>query len=391
MPKRPSDTSPSNNLPPERLSKKTERSHEENQERAYIAASRRADRSIEARVQSARMASEIHRKRTGKGFKISEEIVMKEEMYEEEDDDLPRHYRALAAHLQTSSSEMNHRLSAYLSNQVAMASWARQQEVNRMFAEQFPNAGHVSQQLSNSMYFQPLQTQVTTPSQAGAPSPRSPPAFNPVKYEQSASAFPRTQDSSSSAALSPSSVPVKTQSPETEDDVSPPGLTPASHRTDTPKTNPTPTFFQGPSSFVPMNSSAQLSSIDPTLSNFAGTGESAFTSELSNEAKLMANIDMNDPLASVFFGGNSLPGDGLEMARFQEAPIDFATPQVIGKPAPPSSQPDDYFGGSTQASAKLLDLPGENSNIGTPGGGEGDAWDSWVNNDEWNSFEAAAR
>ena len=38
---------------------KTERSHEENQERAYVAASRRSDRGIEARIKSARMAAEI--------------------------------------------------------------------------------------------------------------------------------------------------------------------------------------------------------------------------------------------------------------------------------------------------------------------------------------------
>ncbi|GAW27252.1 putative Pc18g03370 protein, partial [Rosellinia necatrix] len=59
----------------------TERSHEENQERAYIAASRRADRSLEARIQSAKMASDIHRKRTGRGLKVSQEIVLKEEMF----------------------------------------------------------------------------------------------------------------------------------------------------------------------------------------------------------------------------------------------------------------------------------------------------------------------
>jgi hypothetical protein len=335
------------------------------------------------------MASEIHRKRTGKGFKISEEIVMKEEMYEEEDDDLPRHYRALAAHLQTSSSEMNHRLSAYLSNQVAMASWARQQEVNRMFAEQFPNAGQISQQLSNSMYFQPLQTQVSTPSAAGAPSPMSP-SFQPVKYEQPATGYPRARESSASA-LSPNSVAVKSQSPETESDISPPGLTPASRDTSTPKINATSSFYQGSTSFAP---SVSGTTMDPAMSSFGASGSSAFTSELPNETKLMANIDMNDPLASVFFGGGSIQPGGLEMGKYDEAPIDFAAPPVsfkASKAAPTASQPDDYFAGSSQLSSKLLDLPGGNSTIGTPGGGEGDAWDSWVNTDDWNSFEPTAR
>lgn len=135
-------------LPTDQVQKKTERSHEENQERAYIAASRRTDRSLEARVQSARMASEIHKKRTGKGFRISEEIVLKEEMYEEEDDDLPRSYRLLGPSMQTSSPDMNHRVEAYLSNKFAMSAmlartneeW-RQNEINKLFAQSFPNIG----------------------------------------------------------------------------------------------------------------------------------------------------------------------------------------------------------------------------------------------------------
>jgi hypothetical protein len=92
------------------------------------------------------MASEIHKKRTGKGFRISEEIVVKEEMYEEEDDDLPRSYRVLGPNMQTSSQDMNQRVEAYLSNKFAMSAmlartneeW-RQNEINKLFAQSFPN------------------------------------------------------------------------------------------------------------------------------------------------------------------------------------------------------------------------------------------------------------
>ncbi|RIA90498.1 hypothetical protein C1645_823270 [Glomus cerebriforme] len=62
-----------------------ERTHEENQERAYIAASHRGDRSMEARIESARKASEIHKKRTGKALRITAEDVRNEEMYQEID------------------------------------------------------------------------------------------------------------------------------------------------------------------------------------------------------------------------------------------------------------------------------------------------------------------
>ena len=99
--------------------KATSRTHEENQERAYIAASRRSDRSVEARVESARRASEIHKRRTGKSLKVTEKDVLADEMYEEEDDELPAQYRNLNAHLQTGSSDFDARLQAYLANAVA--------------------------------------------------------------------------------------------------------------------------------------------------------------------------------------------------------------------------------------------------------------------------------
>ncbi|KAM3503407.1 hypothetical protein MY11210_008724 [Beauveria gryllotalpidicola] len=63
--------------------------HMENQERAYVAASRRTDRSLEARYQSALMASQVHKRRTGKALRVTHQIVRDEEMYEEEDQGLP--------------------------------------------------------------------------------------------------------------------------------------------------------------------------------------------------------------------------------------------------------------------------------------------------------------
>ncbi|KAF2169542.1 hypothetical protein M409DRAFT_52078 [Zasmidium cellare ATCC 36951] len=96
---------------------RTERTHEENQERAYIAASRRSDRSLEARVESARRASEIHKKRTGRSLRVREEDVMNEEMYEEEDDDLPMQYRRISA---LNPNFLNGRLSTYLQGQAGV-------------------------------------------------------------------------------------------------------------------------------------------------------------------------------------------------------------------------------------------------------------------------------
>lgn len=149
---------PTRTIPPAKAVK-TERTHEENQERyvllyltlvfsslkrvfrAYIAASRRSDRSLEARVESARRASEIHKRRTGRSLRVTEQDVINEEMYEEEDDDLPMQYRRLTAHLQTGSVDFNRRLAAYLTNQVAMRN-AMDQMISNSYAQQYPNAPH---------------------------------------------------------------------------------------------------------------------------------------------------------------------------------------------------------------------------------------------------------
>src|SRR5277367_272816 len=54
---------------------RTERSQEENQERAYIAASRRQDRDYKQRLESLQKASELHFARTGKRFEVTQAQV----------------------------------------------------------------------------------------------------------------------------------------------------------------------------------------------------------------------------------------------------------------------------------------------------------------------------
>lgn len=114
---------------------KTERTHEENVERAFIAASRRCDRTLEARVESAKRASEIHKARTGRGLKITAKDVQNEEMYEEEEDDLPLQYRHLTAGFQTSSPEFNRRFAAYLTTHVAIRT-ALEQSIIQSYQQQ---------------------------------------------------------------------------------------------------------------------------------------------------------------------------------------------------------------------------------------------------------------
>ncbi|KAG5979700.1 hypothetical protein E4U55_004857 [Claviceps digitariae] len=132
------------------------RSRDENQERAYIAASRRTDRSIEARLQSAHKASELHQKRTGKALRITEQIVFNDETYEEEDSWMPSRF-LLGPQLQTPSADFNSRVEAFLEQKIVMSTFVaatdRQQqnqrwgEIDRLFAESFPNAAQTARRL----------------------------------------------------------------------------------------------------------------------------------------------------------------------------------------------------------------------------------------------------
>ncbi|KAI1385884.1 uncharacterized protein F4822DRAFT_356764 [Hypoxylon trugodes] len=372
MPKRSFDSSsamPANERAPPVKAQKTERSHEENQERAYIAASRRADRSLEARVQSARQASEIHRRRTGRGLKVSEEIVLKEEMYEEEEDEIPRHYKYLTAHLQTNSPDMNHRVNAYITTQAAMATMARYNEVNRLFSESFPSAMAYQQHLNNSAYMGPLMNSDGTFQQrlSTSGSSQSSPATR-THSVSSQSQFSRRDSTTVGSPMSNSAATTIS---------SPPALTPASS-TDIDASESKSTPFQTPTTaFPPLH-------LDPQLAQ-QSTSSSAFTSELPNEVKMMANIDMNDPMAMHFMGDNAsafqmfgpYPGDTTAQQDSSKTNLDLSTDTFSPHDAPIQ---DDNFLSSIDGSMDLLDIPtGSYSRLGTPAcGNAGEGWESLI-------------
>ncbi|KAM6520095.1 hypothetical protein FALCPG4_013647 [Fusarium falciforme] len=124
------------------------RSRDDYRERAYIAASRRADRSAKARMESALMASEIHKKRTGKRLHVTEDIVMSDAPYEEEQDSpRPQTYPVV------SKLGMSMGVEVISKESLASAVFAkteeewRENEINRLFAQAFPNFGKQSQLL----------------------------------------------------------------------------------------------------------------------------------------------------------------------------------------------------------------------------------------------------
>lgn len=294
--------------------------------------------------------------------------MVKEEMYEEEEDDLPRHYKYLTAHLQTGSSDLNHRVNAYISTQAAMATMARYNEINKLFSESFPSANSYQQQqqqqqqLGQSVYMQPLvNTGPFSPTLSGSGSPRSPPAAQTTGQTQPSEMKKRKKSSVStpSPSLTNHAVP------------SPPALSPSSNTVDTPASKNTP--YQTPTAFPNLP-------LDPQMQHPHNT--SIFTSELSNDVKMMANVDMNDPMATYFFGGNpsqwsmfgQVPSDDVK-GHYDQGNVntDELFDSISG-----GQKDDDYLFSPVEGSmGQHLDLALDSySRLGTPGASE--AWESFV-------------
>ena len=338
------------------------------------------------------MASEIHKKRTGKGFKISEEIVMKEEMYEEEEDDLPRHYRALAAHLHTSSPDMNSRLSAYLTGQVAMASMARQKEVDKLFAESFPNAARMGLQMQQSAYLQGLQQAEQAPQQSPIHSPQF---TNDSTRRQSSLSIAHSHSGGNSYLHSPLH---QERLPSAES--SPPVLSPATGHTEDSSSNSTTPHFTHAQQYQPYITPQSLSHhhqqpMAPPPTAHQPEFQSSFTSELPRDAKLLANIDLSDPLAGAFYGmphmgalSNASNADTFDYAQFSTdaMPDDGSISKQL---ATYPHQQTDYFHAAMQPQGRYVDFYNgqqEGSRIGTPGGSEGDSWDNWIDENQWSGM-----
>lgn len=131
----------------------------EHKERAYIAASRRTDRNIDARLQSARLASDIHKQRTGKALIISEAIIINEEMYEEED----------SSASWTNMLQMPDTTTLQSPAAAKRPGWDTQ--IDKLFSEAFPDLEAQVRRLSETA---PPLTEMAHPSmETGAPLPQS--------------------------------------------------------------------------------------------------------------------------------------------------------------------------------------------------------------------------
>ncbi|KAF5004036.1 hypothetical protein FDECE_9449 [Fusarium decemcellulare] len=130
----------------------TEQSPEYYQERAYISASRRSDRSIEARLESAHKASKIHKRRTGKSLRVTRDAVLRQELFEEDQrrPSCPHkqpHVQTRIVHAISTAGLKGLPEEARLSAVKAKTQdeW-RNSEINRLFAEAFPQFAQLFEQ-----------------------------------------------------------------------------------------------------------------------------------------------------------------------------------------------------------------------------------------------------
>ncbi|KAJ4365925.1 hypothetical protein N0V83_008547 [Neocucurbitaria cava] len=325
---------------------KTERTHEENQERAYIAASRRSDRSLEARIESARRASEIHKKRTGRALRVTEQDVINEEMYEEEDDDLPTQYQRLNAHLHTTSVMFNKKLHDYIATQHGVRNMFMSQYQSPPYQQlggQYQDHGGSVPQANNWLnpsMLPPQQFNSSTPQGFQQTQPYSPTGAQPQGFRQAPYRIPQRPQSNqrslsiqlphSATTFDPSTQQNNTGITTPQGGVSRRQSLPPQAFDQVPQTGSEgqarPTFSRSPTAQSPQTVSPTARSIKetPRLHSDAGTPTSytysptsfPMTSQTSNTNPLTLSLppesqqlvgsalDPNDPRTAIFMSGS---------------------------------------------------------------------------------------
>lgn len=276
---------------------------------------------------------------------MTEQDVVNEEMYEEEDDDLPMQYRRLTAHLQT-GSDFNRRLAAYLTNHVAMRS-ALDQAITNSYAQQYPNAPQFAHN-PQKMYPSPMipQNMMQQPApqsyrQSPYPMPRSA-GFRPQPHVRAASiAGPHEIPGYSQSVSTSSPVEVADQNDLRRTSMPAPSTSPTASRTPQPlqpspsrsTAQPSTSSFsvkqepqqskqmqappvpqqsqQQPPPPPPQQQSQQLQQQPPSQQQFMDMNKhneysSPFTTALPAEAQMFLGpvLDPSDPFTSMLMAGS---------------------------------------------------------------------------------------
>jgi hypothetical protein len=264
---------------------------------------------LEARVESARRASEIHKRRTGRSLRVTEQDVINEEMYEEEDDDLPSQYRRLTAHLQTNSTAFNQRLAAYLTGQIGARS-AVDQYLSNSYSQQFSNAQKF--QPNQPMYQNPgmaqqFHQQMMQQSNSPTSMYRQAPYPMPNLHQRQAAMHGR-----SASIANPQMSSQKSQSPVLPDDekrrMSVPTTTRSPDLTRTLMSNTSSTRNTIP--ITPQAGFSQQQPLQPFQPQYNNSGLnpdlSLFTTALPAESQMLLGsaLDPRDPTTNMFMAGS---------------------------------------------------------------------------------------
>jgi hypothetical protein len=329
-------------------------------------------------------------------LRVTEQDVINEEMYEEEDDDLPMQYRRLTAHLQTGNADFNRRLSAYLTNHIAMRS-ALEQSISNSYAQQYPDAPQFANQ--QPMYPSPMlahQGQQQMMQQPQSPSmQRSAPYpsqriqqqdFRPSPHHRSASiATPQELSAFAHSAvantdprrMSMSAIPANTGSPVQT-------RTPVSATSTTPQQKPS--FPQG--SF---SQQYNQFSYDMSFSDFNYPFSTALPAE--SQGLLGSTLNMDDPLSQrMMQGSTNLPGNFYDFSN-QSLPQTTSIGKQQSYPsmdgltttlAPPAQETQQRAQDYNNTQDFFNDALNPRSSGITPAGTPGlTDWQTFINTDQW--------
>jgi hypothetical protein len=365
-------------------------------------------------VESARRASDIHKRRTGRSLRVREEDVVNEEMYEEEDDDLPLQYRQLTAHLRTGNPDFNNRLAAYLTNHVAMRS-ALEQSISNSYAQQYPNAPQFAPQYS-SVFPSPMLAHQQQQQQSQSQQQMMQPSQNPPVYRHAPYPTPRPQPQSfpqphqhirSASIATPQEVPGPAQcSPITSSDNSRRRSVPTVPLINTESSVQSQTPLSATSAVPPQRPSFPHGSFDQQFqpkNEFQSFDANAFNNNFGafstvpplpaeSQGFLGSAFPFNDPLTSMMMAGsNGLPGNSYNFSTNQPFPQITSNGKQQTHPSfdgltstlAPSAL-DLNQGGQdfTQNTSYYNDAIKTSSNSATPTGTPG-FWNEFVESDQW--------
>jgi len=330
--------------------------------------------------------------------------VINEEMYEEEDDDLPMQYRRLAAHLTTNNADFNRRLNDYLTTHVAMRSalansYGQQFPMPQQNTSMFPSPMLAHQQQQQQPQQQPLMQPPMQPN--GSSTYRQQPYPSP--HQKSIS----SQHHRSLSITTPQEFSAQSHGNQSNDRRF---STPATPATMSPITmgNPTsatsdktrPSFPQG--SFARLGQQQQQApnvlfpsqnkSIDATYGN---NPYSSFSTALPAESQMFlgSTLDFDDPLSSMFMAGadqsqiydfNAQLPSTVEVNKHNTYPTFDGLNSTLAPSANLDNSDDTLQQLAHDSNQSFFDQALGNTPSGTPGV-NGESWGNFIDTEQWNT------